>query len=95
MAIVDLFARNVLNWKLSNSLNVVVPRSHGNDAGRWSQARDLPLQSELPIHLFKFVARLQAEKIKISWSARKRCYYNILVERLWQTGKYEVLYLHA
>ena len=35
-----------------------------------------------------FVARLQAEKIKISWSGRRRCYDNILVERLWRTVKY-------
>ena len=35
-----------------------------------------------------FVARLQAEEIRISWSGRKRCYDNILVERLWRTVKY-------
>jgi len=28
-----------------------------------------------------FVARLQAKKIKISWTGRNRCYDNILVER--------------
>ena len=42
-----------------------------------------------------FVARLQAEAIKISWSGRKRCYDNILVERLWRTVKYEEVYLRA
>jgi len=40
------------------------------------------------------VARLQAEEITISWSGR-RCYDNILVERLWRTVKYEEVYLHA
>jgi putative transposase len=35
-----------------------------------------------------FVAKLRGEKIKISWSGRKRCYDNILVERLWRTLKY-------
>jgi len=33
--------------------------------------------------------------IKVSWSGRKRCYDNILVERLWRTVKYEEVYLHA
>jgi len=42
-----------------------------------------------------FVARLQAEKIRISWSGRKRCYDNILVERMWSTVKYEEVYLRA
>jgi putative transposase len=42
-----------------------------------------------------FLARLQAEEIKISWSGRKRCYYNLLVERLWRTFKYVEVCLHA
>jgi putative transposase len=34
-------------------------------------------------------------EIKISWSGRKRCYDNILVERLLRTLKYEEVYLRA
>ncbi len=41
------------------------------------------------------MARLQTEDIKISWSGRKRCYDNILVERLWRTLKYEEVYRRA
>jgi putative transposase len=41
------------------------------------------------------VVRLHAEEIKISWSGRKRCYDNILLEMLWRTGKYEGVYLIA
>ena len=42
-----------------------------------------------------YVAKLQAEDIKISWSGRRRCYDNILVERLWRTLKYGEVYLRA
>ncbi|WP_255140074.1 transposase [Synechococcus sp. Lug-A] len=38
---------------------------------------------------------MQRETIKISWSGRKRCYDNILEERLWRTVKYEEVYLRA
>ncbi len=41
------------------------------------------------------MARLHAEETNISWSGRKRCYDNILVESLWRTVKYEEVYLHA
>jgi putative transposase len=41
------------------------------------------------------VASQQADGIKLSWSGRKRCYDNILVERLWCPVKYEEVYLHA
>jgi len=96
VAIVDLFSRNVLSWKLSNSLDTEFcldaleislgggrrPEIFHSDQGCQFTSGD-------------FVERLQAEKIKISWSGRKRCYDNILVERLWRTVKYEEVYLHA
>jgi hypothetical protein len=34
-----------------------------------------------------FVAKPLAEKIRISWSGRKRCYDIILLRRLWRTVK--------
>ena len=96
VAVVDLFSRNVLSWKLSNSLDTEFclkalamaleggrkPEIFHSDQGCQFTSSD-------------FVARLQAEKIKISWSGRKRCYDNILVERLWRTVKYEEVYLRA
>lgn len=83
VAIVDLFSRNVLSWKLSNSpdtefclngLEMALaggrkPEIFHSDQGCQFTSSD-------------FVARLQAEKIKISWSGRKRFYDNSLVERL-------------
>ncbi|WP_231598224.1 IS3 family transposase [Synechococcus sp. CBW1002] len=96
VAIVDLFSRNVLSWKLSNSL----------DTEFCLEALDVALGAGRKPQIFHsdqgcqftstdFVARLQAEKIGISWSGRKRCYDNILVERLWRTVKYEEVYLRA
>ena len=94
MAIVDLFSRNVLSWKLSNSL----------DTDFCLDALEMALGGGRKPEIFHsdqgcqftsgdFVARLQAEEIRISWSGRKRCYENILVERLWRTVKYEEVYL--
>jgi putative transposase len=96
VAIVDLFSRNILSWKLSNSL----------DTEFCLDALEMALEGGRKPEIFHsdqgcqftssdFVARLQAEKIKISWSGRKRCYDNILVERLWRTVKYEEVYLRA
>lgn len=89
VAIVDLFSRNVLSRKLSNSL----------DTEFCVEALDMALAAGCKPEIFHsdqgcqftssdFVARLQAEEIQISWSGRKRCYDNILVERLWRTLKY-------
>lgn len=89
VAIVDLFSRNILSWKLSNSL----------DTQFCMEALEMALASGSVLEIFHsvqgsqftsadFVGRLQAEDIKISWSGRRRCYDNILVERLWRTVKY-------
>jgi putative transposase len=96
VAIVDLFSRNVLSWKLSNIL----------DTEFCLEALEMALGGGRRPEIFHsdqgcqftsstFVARLQAEAIKISWSGRKRCHDNILVERLWRTVKYEDVYLPA
>jgi len=96
VAIMDLFSRNVLSWKLSNSL----------DTEFCLEALEMALGGGRRPEIFHsdqgcqftsgdFVARLQAEEIRISWSGRKRCYDNILVERLWRTVKYEEVYLRA
>ena len=96
VAIVDLFSRNILSWKLSNSL----------DTEFCLDALEIALEGGRKPEIFHsdqgcqftssdFVARLQVKKIKISWSGRKRCYDNILVERLWRTVKYEEVYLRA
>jgi putative transposase len=96
VAIVDLFSRHVLSWKLSNSL----------DTQFCMDALEIALASCSRPEIFhsdqgcqftsaSFVGRLQAEDIKISWSGRRKCYDNILVERLWRTLKYEEVYLRA
>ncbi len=96
MAVVDLFSRHVLSWKLSNSqdtefcleaLEMVLEGGRKPEAFHSDQGCQFTSSA--------FVARLQAEEIKISWSGRKRCYDNILVERLWRTVRYEEVYLRA
>ena len=96
VAVVDLFSRHVLSWKLSNSLDtefcldaLEMALSSGHRPEVFHSDQGCQFTSS------EFVARLQGEKIKISWSGRKRCYDNILVERLWRTVKYEEVYLRA
>jgi putative transposase len=96
VAIMDLHSRHVLSWKLSNSL----------DTEFCLEALEMALEGGRKPQVFHsdqgcqftssdFVARLQAEGIQISWSGRKRCYDNILVERLWRTLKYEEVYIQS
>jgi putative transposase len=96
VAIVDLFSRNVLSWKLSNSLDTefcLDALEMALEGGRKPEI--IHSDQGCQFTSSDFVAKLQAEEIKISWSGRKRCHDNILVERLWRTVKYEEVYLRA
>ena len=96
VAIVDLFSRTILSWKLSNSLDTefcLDALEMALEGGRRPEI--FHSDQGCPFTSGNFVTRLQAEAIRISWSGRKRCYDNILVERLWRTVKYEEVNLRA
>ena len=85
MAIVDLFSRSILSWKLSNSLDTeFCLDAHEMALGGGRKPAVFHSDQSCQFTFGAFVARLQAEAIKISWSGRERCYDNILVERLWR-----------
>jgi putative transposase len=89
VAIVDLFSRNVLSWKLSTSLDTeFFPDALEMALGDGRKPEVFHADQTCQFTSSAFVARLHAEEIKISWSGRMRCYDNILVERLWRTVKY-------
>jgi len=76
VAILNLFSRNILSWKLSNSLDtefcldaLEMALEGGRKPGIFHSDQGCHFTSS------DFVARLQADKIKISWLGRKRCCY--------------------
>jgi putative transposase len=96
VAIVDLFSRNMLSWKLSNSLDTEFCLDALEMAlGGGRKPEIVHSDQSCQFTSSDSVARLQAAGIKISWSGRKRCSDNLLVERLWRTVKYEEVYLRA
>jgi hypothetical protein len=84
------------SWKLSNSLETELSLDSLEMAFA-SGCKPEIFQSDQGCYFTSglFVGRLQEAVVKISWSGRKRCYDNILVERLWRTFKYEEAYLRT
>jgi putative transposase len=96
VAILDLLSRNVYSFGEAFGYNRKL--SNSRDTEFCLEALEMACSSGRRPQIFHsdqgcqftstdFVARLQAEEIRISWSGRKRCYDNILVERLWKTLK--------
>jgi putative transposase len=96
VAILDLFSRKVLSWRVSNTMDVHfcidaleeaimvygVPAIFNSDQGSQFTSD-------------AFIAVLKEYKIQISMDGKGRALDNIFVERLWRTLKYEEIYLHC
>ena len=96
VAIMDLYSRKVLSWRVSNTLDVdfcvealeEALRIHGRP-----EIFNTDQGSQFTSN--KFTGKLEEHGIKVSMDGRGRYLDNIFVERLWWTVKYHYLYLHA
>jgi len=92
-AVMDLFSRNVLSWRLSNTLT----------GAFCVEALDAALSRATP-EIFNtdqgaqfttnaFTSRLIESGVAVSMDGRGRALDSVFVERLWRTVKYEEVYL--
>ena len=81
VAIVDLFPKNALSWKLSNTLDTeFCLDALEMTLGGGRRPEILHSDHGCQFTSADFVGRLQGDGIKISSSGRKRCFDNILLE---------------
>jgi putative transposase len=95
-AILDLFSRKVLSFRVSNAMSTDfcvealeealarhgTPEIFNTDQGAQFSAED-------------FTAVLLAKGVRVSMDGKGRWIDNVFVERLWKSVKYEDIYLHA
>jgi putative transposase len=93
-AIIDVFSRKILTWRISNTLAVDfcieslneafvtydVPEIFNTDQGSQFTSNE-------------WIDILKAERVNISMDGKGRALDNIYIERLWRTVKYEDLYI--
>lgn len=95
IAIIDLYSRKILSWKLSNTLDNEFCISaldealmvHGIPA-IFNTDQGSQFTSEA------FIEKLESYKIKISMDGKGRALDNIYIERFWRSLKYEEIYLN-
>jgi len=94
VAIVDWYARRVLAWRISNTLEAGFCADCLEDALR-AHGRPEVFNSDQGSQFTSeaFTGVLRREGIAISMDGRGRALDNIFVERLWRTVKYEDIYL--
>jgi putative transposase len=93
-AVLDWYARYILSWALSQSLELDFVLTAVDNA--LLQATPEIWNSDQGSHFTspRYLERLHNANIKISMDGRGRARDNIFTERLWRTLKYEEVYLH-
>lgn len=94
VAIVDLYSRYVVSWRVSDSLesNFCIDAVNGALI-RGEKPKILNSDQGAQYTSKAYTELLKFNGIAISMSGRGRCWDNIFVERLWRSYKYEEVYL--
>jgi putative transposase len=94
VAILDLFSRKVLSWKLSNTMDTAFCVAALEEAiAKYGTPAIFNTDQGSQFTALAFIEVLKSHRIAISMDGVKRCLDNIYVERLWRSVKYEEVYI--
>jgi len=92
VAILDLFSRYVISWKLSNSLEVNFCIEALKDALKLGKPEIFNSDQGTQFTAKNFTSVLKENQIEISMDGKGRYADNIFIERFWRSLKYEEVY---
>ncbi len=96
VAIMDWTTRDVLAWRLSNTMDARFCVDALNEAlARHGRPEIFNTDQGSQFTSFNFTGALKDAGVAISMDGRGRCMDNIFIERLWRSLKYEEVYLSA
>ena len=96
VAIMDWYARKVLAWRISNTLEADFCVEALNEAiHRFGPPEIMNTDQGSQFTSFAWTDQLKRIGTRISMDGKGRCLDNIFIERLWRSLKYECVYLHA
>jgi len=96
VAIMDVYSRRILAWRLSNSLDVAFCLDALDEAIRYCGTPEIfNTDQGAQFTSEAFTTALLKHNIRISMDGKGRWKDNVFIERFWRTLKYEEVYLHA
>jgi putative transposase len=94
VAIIDLYSRKVLSWRISNTMDAEFCVSALEEAiSIWGVPAIFNTDQGSQFTSEAFISVLETHGIMISMDGKNRALDNILVERFWRSLKYEDIYL--
>lgn len=96
VAIMDLFSRKILSWKLSNTLDSSFCTAALSEAlAQYPKPVIFNTDQGSQYTSTEFTSILKAHDIQISMDSKGRWIDNVFIERFWRSLKYEEVYLKA
>jgi putative transposase len=95
VAIMDLYSRYVLSWRLSTTMEAEFCQEALREALHHGCPEIFNSDQGGQFSCPAFTGMLAAREVRISMDSRGRAFDNIFVERLWRTVKYEEVYLKS
>ena len=94
VAVMDCATRNVLAWRLSNTMDASFCVQALDDALGWRAPEILNTDQGSQFTSEAFADRVLGAGVRFSMDGRGRFLDNIFIERLWRSLKYEAVYLY-
>ena len=94
-AIIDLYSRKILSWKLSNTMDVSIRPDVLNEAiykFGCPETFNTDQGSQHTSHVFTDI--LKGYDIRISMNSKGRALDNVYIERFWRSLKYENIFIN-
>ena len=95
VAIIDVYSRYVLSWRLSNTLDAELCTEALVEALRQGKPEICNTDQGVQFTSEAFTGLLQKHAVKISMDGKGSYNDNLFIERLWRSVKYEEVYLKA
>ena len=96
VAILDLYSRKVLAWRVSNAMTTDFCIEAVQEAlTRYGAPEIFNTDQGSQFTDEAFTTQLQCKGVRVSMDGKGRWIDNVFVERLWRSVKYEDIYLHA
>jgi len=92
VAVMDLYSRYIVSWKISNTLETGFCCDALKEALERRKPEYFNTDQGAQFTSKEFISILKSEKIKISMDGKGRVIDNIFIERFWRTLKYEEVY---
>ncbi|MFH1831415.1 MAG: IS3 family transposase [bacterium] len=95
VAIIDIYSRFILSWRLSNTLDAQFCEDALIEALVWAKPEILNTDQGCQFTSMAWISLVESHGIKVSMDGRGRWADNVFIERFWRTLKHEHVLIHA